>query len=64
MIAGVVFQIDRVINETCFHAHMISKPFGQKQTRARLSPQVLLFPPENIYAEGRMYFPETERFVL
>ena len=64
MIAGVMFQIDRVINEARFHARIIPKAFKQKQTRARLSPQVLLFPPKNIYAEGTMHLPDTERFGL
>jgi hypothetical protein len=64
MVAGIMFQIDRVINEAHFHAGMISKALKQKQTQARLSPQVLLLHPKNIYAEGSMYFPDTERAVL
>ena len=64
VVAGIMLKIDWVINEARFHARMISKASKQSQTRARLSPQVLLFPPRNIYAEGNVHLPETESFVL
>jgi hypothetical protein len=56
VVAGIVFQIDWIIDQAYLHARIISKAIKQKQLWRGFPEQVLLFITENIYADESAYF--------
>jgi len=64
VVAGIMFQIDWIVNQACFHTRIISEAFKRKQLWRGFPEQALLLSTKNIYADESVYFSEPAGIVV